>query len=95
MNVHLLVDTHKGVTLLPNNAIQRNDNGAFVYEVQPNQTVALKTITVIRTEGNVSEVQDVQQGDIVAADSFNRLSDGAKVTMRTAAQPTNSPQPNK
>jgi len=95
VNVHLLVDTHKGVTLLPNNAIQRNDNGAFVYEVQPNQTVALKTIAVIRTEGNVSEVQDVQQGDIVAADSFNRLSDGAKVTMRTAAQPTNSPQPSK
>jgi len=37
----------------------------------------------------------LQQGDIVAADSFNRLSDGAKVTMRTAAQPTNSPQPSK
>jgi hypothetical protein len=78
---------------LPNNAIQRNDNSAFVYS-QPNQTVALKTITVIRTEGNVSEVQDVQRGDIVAADSFNRLSDG-QVTMRTAAQPTNSPQPDK
>ena len=81
VNVHLLVDTHKGVTLLPNNAIQRNDNGAFVYLVQPNQTVALKTITVGTTDGNVSEVQGLQPGVIVAADSFNRLSDGAKVTM--------------
>ncbi len=45
VNVQLLVDTHRGVTLLPNNAIQRNDNGAFVYLVQPNQTAALKPIT--------------------------------------------------
>jgi multidrug efflux system membrane fusion protein len=86
VNVRLLVDTHKGVTLLPNNAIQRNDNGAFVYEVQPNQTVALKTITVVRTEGNVSEVQGVQSGAVVAADSFNRLSDGAKVAVRPSTQ---------
>jgi len=85
VNVRLLVDTHKGVTLLPNNAIQRNDNGEFVYLVQPNQTVALKTITVGTTDGNVSEVQGLQPGSLVAADSFNRLSDGAKVAIRPGA----------
>ena len=85
VNVRLLVDTHKGVTLLPNNAIQRNDNGAFVYVVQPNQIVALKTVTVGTTDGNVSEVQDLQPGAVVAADSFNRLSDGAKVAIRPSA----------
>jgi multidrug efflux system membrane fusion protein len=85
VNVRLLVDTHKGVTLVPNNAIQRNDNGEFVYLVQPNQTVALKSITVGTTDGNVSEVQDLQPGSVVAADSFNRLSDGAKVTVRPSA----------
>jgi multidrug efflux system membrane fusion protein len=85
VNVRLLVDTHKGVTLLPNNAIQRNDNGEFVYLVQSNQTVALKTITVGTTDGNVSEVQDLEPGSVVAADSFNRLSDGAKVAVRPSA----------
>jgi membrane fusion protein, multidrug efflux system len=85
VNVRLLVDTHKGVTLLPNNAIQRNDNGEFVYLVQPNQTVALKTITVGTTDGNVSEVQGLEPGSLVAADSFNRLSDGAKVAIRPGA----------
>lgn len=89
VNVHLLVDTHEGVTLLPNNAIQRNDNGAFVYVVQPNQTVALKTITVGTSDGNVSEVQDLQPGTVVAADSFNRLSDGAKIAVRSAVAETN------
>ena len=72
VNARLLVDTHQGVTLLPNNAIQRNDNGTFVYLVQPNQTVALKTITVGTNDGNTSEVQDLQPGAVVAADSFNR-----------------------
>src|SRR2546430_14197545 len=85
VNVRLLVDTHKGVTLLPNNAIRRNDNGAFVYLVQPNQTVGLRTITVGTTDGNVSEVQDLEPGAVVAADSFNRLSDGAKVAIRPSA----------
>jgi multidrug efflux system membrane fusion protein len=95
VNARLLVDKHKGVTLLPNNAIQRNDNGAFVYLVQPNQTVALKTITVGTTDGNVSEVQDLQPGAVVAADSFNRLSDGAKVTIRPNPSATKPTTPNK
>jgi multidrug efflux system membrane fusion protein len=95
VNVRLLVDTHKGVTLLPNNAIQRNDNGAFVYLVQSNQTVALKTITVGTNDGNVSEVQDLQPGSVVAADSFNRLSDGAKVTIRPNASAAKPITPNK
>ena len=83
VNVRLLVDTHKGVTLLPNSAIQQNDSGAFVYLLQPNQSVALKTITVGATDGNVSEVQGLQPGAVVAADNFNRLSDGAKVSVRS------------
>jgi membrane fusion protein, multidrug efflux system len=95
VNVRLLVDTHKGVTLLPNNAIQRNDNGAFVYVVQPNQTVALKTVTVGTTDGNVSEVQDLQPGAVVAADRFNRLSDGAKVAIRPSASAGKPTTPNK
>jgi multidrug efflux system membrane fusion protein len=95
VNVRLLVDSHKGVTLLPNNAIQRNDNGAFVYLVQPNQTVALKTITAGTTDGNVSEVQGVGPGAVVAADSFNRLADGAKIKVRPAAPSSSLPKPNK
>jgi multidrug efflux system membrane fusion protein len=85
VNAHLLVDTHKGVTLLPNNAIQRNDNGAFVYLVQPNQTVAAQTITIVTTDGNVSEVEGLEPDAVVAADSFNRLGDGTKVAIRQTA----------
>ena len=84
VNVRLLVDTHKDVTLVPNTVIQRNDNGAFVYLLQTNQTVAMHPITVGTTDGNVSEVDGLDEGDVVAADNFNRLTDGAKVTIRSA-----------
>jgi hypothetical protein len=50
--------------------------------VQPNQTVTLKTVTVGTTDGNMSDVQDLQPGAVVAADSFNRLSDGVKIAIR-------------
>jgi multidrug efflux system membrane fusion protein len=93
VNAHLLVDTHQGVTLLPSNAIQRNDSGSFVYLVQPNQTVGLKTITLGTTDGNVSEVAGLEPGAVVAADSFNRLTDGAKVALRPATSTASSPQP--
>jgi multidrug efflux system membrane fusion protein len=82
VNVRLLVDTHKAVTLLPNSAIQRNDGGAFVYLVQPNQTVAMRSITVGTTDSNVSEVEGLDSGALVAADSFNRLTDGARIVLR-------------
>jgi multidrug efflux system membrane fusion protein len=92
VNARLLVDTHKGVTLLPNTAIQRNDNGAFVYLVQQNHTVALKTVTTGTTDGNVSEVQGVDPGAVVAADSFNRLTDGATITIRQVPASSNAPK---
>jgi multidrug efflux system membrane fusion protein len=90
VNVRLLVATHGGVTLVPNTVIQRNDSGAFVYLLQTNQTVALHPITVGTTDGTVSEVDGLDEGDVVAADNFNRLTDGAKVTVRQAGAKSGS-----
>ena len=90
VNVRLLVTTHEGVTLVPNTVIQRNDSGAFVYLLQTNQTVALHPIIVGTTDGTVSEVNGLAEGNVVAADNFNRLMDGAKVTVRQAGAKTGS-----
>jgi multidrug efflux system membrane fusion protein len=84
VNVRLLVDTHQGVTLIPNPVIQHNAETAFVYLLQPDQTVALHPITVGTTDGEISEVENLDAGAVVAADNFNRLTDGAKVTIRPA-----------
>jgi multidrug efflux system membrane fusion protein len=83
VNARLLVDTKRNVVLLPNPAIQRNAQGAFVYLVKPDQTVAMQTITVGTTDGNESEVEGVEAAAVVASDNFTRLSDGAKIALRS------------
>ena len=85
VNARLLVDTLEDATLLPNTVIQRNADSAFVYLIKPdqtgtNQTVTMQTITVGTTDGNVSSVEGIDPGTVVAADNFNKLTDGAKVT---------------
>ncbi|HXT10005.1 MAG TPA: efflux RND transporter periplasmic adaptor subunit [Candidatus Angelobacter sp.] len=87
VNARLLVDTHRGVTLLPHAVIQQNSQqGNYVYLVQnngTNNTVAIKPVDIITTEGETSEVQGIGPGAVVAASNFNRLTDGGKVTLRS------------
>jgi len=77
VNARLLVDTLEDSTLLPNTVIQPDKTGT-------NQTVAMQTITIDTTDGNVSSVQGIDPGTVVAADNFNKLTDGAKVMLRSA-----------
>ncbi|HWD92980.1 MAG TPA: efflux RND transporter periplasmic adaptor subunit [Verrucomicrobiae bacterium] len=89
VNIKLLVDTHRDVTLLPNPVIQHNSQGAYVYLVQStetNQVAVIKTINVVTSEGDVSEVEGIEPGAVVAASNFNRLTDGATVSVRAAGE---------
>ena len=45
-------------------------------------TVTLQPVTVGTTDGNVSAVEGIEPGTVVAADNFNKLTDGAKVAIR-------------
>lgn len=82
VNAKLLITTEQGVLLVPNAVIQRNTQGAFVYLVKSNQTVAIQMIKTGVTDGNVTAVEGLRPGDLIAADNFNRLQDGAKVVIR-------------
>jgi multidrug efflux system membrane fusion protein len=89
VNARLLVETHWDVVLLPNVVIQHNAQGAYIYLLQSsgtNATVAIKTINVVTTEGDNSEVEGVDAGAVVAASNFNRLTDGGKVTVRAPGE---------
>jgi multidrug efflux system membrane fusion protein len=95
VNARLLVEMHHDATLLPNPVIQRSAQGAFVYLLQTDQTVALHPVTVRTTDGNVSEIEGLEPNAVVAADNFNRLTDGAKVKIRSGpedAAQTSGPQ---
>lgn len=89
VNVHLLVDTLRGITLVPNSAIQRNSESAYVYLVkspengETNQTVQIQTVTVGNTDGTNSQVNELSPGAVIAADNFSRLTDGANIILRS------------
>jgi multidrug efflux system membrane fusion protein len=85
VNARLLVTTQHGVILVPTVAIQRNAQDAFVYVVKPDQTVAMQSVTTGTTDGNVTAVQGLKAGDVVAVDGFDKLQNGAKVAVRGAS----------
>jgi multidrug efflux system membrane fusion protein len=85
VNARLLLDTHRGVALLPGATIQRNSERAFVYLLKPDQTITAHPARVGVSEGNLSEVEGVEIGAVVAADNFNRLTEGAHVAIRQTA----------
>jgi len=48
----------------------------------------VQNITVGTTDGNLSAIEGIEPGAVVAADNFNRLTDGAKVTVRSTTNAT-------
>jgi membrane fusion protein, multidrug efflux system len=82
VNARLLVSTQRGVILIPTAAIQRNAQDSFVYVVKPDQTVAMQTVSVGTTDGNVTAVDGIKAGDVIAVDGFDKLQNGVKVAVR-------------
>jgi membrane fusion protein, multidrug efflux system len=84
VNARLLVSTQHGVILIPTAAIQRNAQDAFVYVMKPDQTLALQPVSVGTTDGNMSAVEGLKAGDIIAIDGFDKLQNGVRVVARKA-----------
>ncbi len=82
VNAKLLVRTLLGVNIIPNAAIQRNNEVAFVYVVNANKTVQSRNVQVGTTDGNQSAVTGVKPGETVVTDGFDKLQDGSQVSLR-------------
>ena len=80
VNAKLLIDTLHGQTLIPASAVQRNGTNTFVYVLQEDNTVEMRTVKVGATDGDTSAVEGVKPGEVLAADNFNRLQDNATVS---------------
>jgi multidrug efflux system membrane fusion protein len=88
VNARLLVETLKGVTVIPTAAVQRGPSGTFVYLVHPDQTVAMKTVKVgLQDDVQAVISEGVAAGDRVVTTGFARLQDGAKVEVSDPSQP--------
>ena len=86
VNARLLVETEHDATLVPTAAIQRNAQGAFVYAIKPDKTAQMLTVKTGTTDGNVTAVDGVEPNGQVAISGFDRLQDGASVSVRQGGQ---------
>jgi membrane fusion protein, multidrug efflux system len=85
VNARLLLKTLTDVNLIPQAAIQRNNDVAFVYVQQSDSTVQSKNIKIVATEGETSAVTGVNPGDQLVTDGFDKLNNGSKIVARKPA----------
>jgi multidrug efflux system membrane fusion protein len=85
VNARLLVKTLSGVNLVPQSAIQRNNDVAFVYVVRSDGSVQSRNVKILATEGEISAVTGVDPGDRLVTDGFDKLQNGTKVVIRAQA----------
>jgi multidrug efflux system membrane fusion protein len=96
VNIRLLVDTHKDVTLMPTAGVQRGVPGTFVYLVNADSTVSVRKVTLGVTDGDrVEVISGLAPGDRIVVDGADKLRDGAKINIRTEADTANPPSPAK
>jgi multidrug efflux system membrane fusion protein len=97
VNIHLLIDTLENQTLVPTAAIQRGAQGTFVFIVNPDKTVAMRSVTTGATDGEHTVIaKGLRPGDTIVVDGADRLSDGSLIEIPAApnaniAKPSEAP----
>jgi multidrug efflux system membrane fusion protein len=92
VNVRLLVDTERGRTLVPVAAVQRGSQGNFVFVVQTDKTVTMRTVSLGATDGTHTVIlRGLRPGDLVVVDGADRLRDGAEVALPNVTAPLTQP----
>jgi multidrug efflux system membrane fusion protein len=93
VNTRLLVKTLNNQILLPSSAIQHNGNAAFVYVIQ-NSQASMRTVKTGVADGGKTAVEGVNEGEVVADSSFDKLQNGSKITISDKPLPASSSQGN-
>lgn len=84
VKIKLPVDTVKNAMLIPQKAIRYNQEGPYVYIIQPDSTVILRPLVLGREEGNEQVVvQGLDREEKIVIDGHLRLSPGIKVEIKS------------
>jgi membrane fusion protein, multidrug efflux system len=90
VNARLLLNTLQNQILIPSSAIQHDGDASFVFLIQ-NGVAHQRNITPGVTESGMTAVQGLNDGDVVADSSFEKLQDGSKITIsKQKLLPSNS-----
>jgi multidrug efflux system membrane fusion protein len=87
VNVSMLIDVQHGATVVSTSAIERGQQGSFVYVVGADNKVTAKTVTLGATEGErVAVLTGISPGDKVVVDGADRLKEGMEVDAQFPSQ---------
>jgi len=85
VNVRLLVKTLHDSVVVPVSAIQRGSQGAFVYLVKADRTVAVRPVAVGETQNDdIAVTSGLNAGETVVVEGAERLKDGSRIEVREA-----------
>jgi membrane fusion protein, multidrug efflux system len=85
VNVRLLVNTLHGQTTVPTPAVQHGASGDYVFVVNPDRTVSMRTVQLGETDGDkVDVLNGLSPGTTVVVDGADRLRDGSSVVIPRA-----------
>jgi membrane fusion protein, multidrug efflux system len=85
VNVRMKLDTLHDTVIVPPAAVQRGAQGMFVYVVQPDKTVALRTVKLGPADGQRQAIAEgVRPGEVVVTDGTDRLRPGSPVEVASA-----------
>jgi len=83
VNIHLLVDTKRNMTIIPAAAVQRGPQGTYIYVVNGN-TAKVREVKAGLTDGNSIAIDSgLQAGEQVVTDGLDKLTDGSKIEVRS------------
>ena len=93
INARLTLMTLADVVTIPSSAVQRSQQGLFVYVVGAGNKVHVQAVTVAEVQGNVSVIsKGLKAADHVVVDGFYRLTDGATIKeAASGAKPASAP----
>jgi multidrug efflux system membrane fusion protein len=83
VNARLLMDTLRGVTVVPTAAVQRSPKGTYVYMVKEDQTVTVRWVKLGPSEGDSISIEEgLSPGEIVVVEGAEKLREGSKVDVQ-------------
>lgn len=85
VNAKVLIETRRGVLTIPSAAVQRGQNGMFVYVVRADSTIEMRPVKIGQDEDNVTIVeQGLKEGERVTTNNQYRLEPDALIKMNDA-----------
>jgi membrane fusion protein, multidrug efflux system len=84
----VILAVNKGALVVPEQAIAIRPAGAVVYSVENDTARAHTVVTGISRDGQVEILQGLKAGDTIAVDGASLLTDGARVSVRSADKNT-------